>query len=485
MPPPDATARPPVKVRTGFLVALALAGLLGTEMVVGHWEETLRTDQREAVFLQAAQSRAMLESEINANVHLARGLVAFVRAMDPLNEEVLRPALRAIYEASAHSRNVGLAPGNELSFIYPLQGNEAALGLRYADVPEQWPSVERAMRIGQTVLAGPVRLAQGGYALINRTPVFLEDGAYWGMISMVINLDSVLDAAELTELAEKLRIGIAGDNASERVDWIFGDRGIDRGQALSMPIRVPGATWTLYAMPLEGWARFEVRLWLLRIALDAGFLALLVFVYVSRRGQRRMRLLSAQLQVANDELAASNEALEYLSRYDGLTNVANRRYFDQTLRRQAGICQRNGLLLTVMMIDLDHFKQINDNWGHAVGDACLVRVAALMTACLQRDEDFLARYGGEEFALLLVGLDAQRAESFAERLRGAVAGTLLEVPDSPRETVRPTVSIGLSCRVPLASEDPTRLCDEADEALYAAKKAGRNCVKSFQSLVAG
>jgi diguanylate cyclase len=173
------------------------------------------------------------------------------------------------------------------------------------------------------------------------------------------------------------------------------------------------------------------------------------------------------------ELEQANRLLERVSRTDALTGVANRRHFDERLQAAVMRARAAGRPLCVMLIDLDHFKRINDTLGHPVGDACLSEVARRIGPALGHPGALLARYGGEEFVALLPGLSLAAAQACAERLRAAIAA---EPVDSERGPVPVTASVGLSCRVPVSADEGAALLDEADQALYEAKRGGRNRV---------
>ncbi|GAA1210534.1 hypothetical protein GCM10009664_75610 [Kitasatospora gansuensis] len=131
------------------------------------------------------------------------------------------------------------------------------------------------------------------------------------------------------------------------------------------------------------------------------------------------------------------------------------------------------------MLDIDHFKQVNDDFGHLAGDDCLVSVAQVCADEIQRSGDLLARYGGEEFSVLLPATLEDGAVSMAERLRAAVAETSIHVvgSDSPMNL---SVSVGVATMTPAPGSRPAELIGQADEALYAAKKAGRNRVMVYR-----
>ena len=165
--------------------------------------------------------------------------------------------------------------------------------------------------------------------------------------------------------------------------------------------------------------------------------------------------------------------LQRLSRRDGLTGLLNRRALEEALTHQVGRSRRNGEAFCVLMLDADHFKQINDRFGHAVGDLALKHLAKLLRVHM-RDIDRVARFGGEEFLVLLPGLALADALPVAERLREIVASEPLPHADG---VIRLSVSIGMA-EWGGAQEDASRLVVRADTALYEAKRRGRDRVAS-------
>jgi diguanylate cyclase (GGDEF)-like protein len=158
---------------------------------------------------------------------------------------------------------------------------------------------------------------------------------------------------------------------------------------------------------------------------------------------------------------------------DGLTGAWNRKYLDERLRSEIAFAQRHRGALAVVLVDIDHFKKVNDTYGHLVGDEVLKATAGTMRAAI-RTEDLLARYGGEEFVVLARGLDLQSGVRLAERLRILAERNPVKLPD---QTVARTVSAGvatLECCG--AGADAERLLALADERLYSAKETGRNRV---------
>lgn len=180
---------------------------------------------------------------------------------------------------------------------------------------------------------------------------------------------------------------------------------------------------------------------------------------------------TAELEEANQELARRSDT-------DGLTGLANRRRFDEALLGELSRACRARQPLALIMIDVDHFKEFNDRYGHLAGDDCLRRVAGVLEAGVHRPGDLCARYGGEEFAVIAAASDAAGMAVLAERLRAGVEALGIPHAGSPAGVV--TASLGVALRVPDSNKAAERLIRMADEALYRAKAEGRNRVLMAQ-----
>jgi diguanylate cyclase (GGDEF)-like protein len=172
-------------------------------------------------------------------------------------------------------------------------------------------------------------------------------------------------------------------------------------------------------------------------------------------------------------LLASNRRLEDLAVTDGLTGLRNARYFHTRLAEEHAETERTGRPLAVVVLDLDHFKRVNDRYGHPVGDDVLVN-AARAIASVTRHGETAARVGGEEFALLLPDDTGRGAAEVAERVRRAIEESETPLPDQKSERVRITASAGVASTAELAGASVQELFRAADEALYRAKREGRN-----------
>ena len=184
--------------------------------------------------------------------------------------------------------------------------------------------------------------------------------------------------------------------------------------------------------------------------------------------------LESQVSQRTQELAMAARRLEALSTVDGMTGVANRRRFDETLQVEWGRATRDKRPLSVALIDVDWFKSYNDRYGHPAGDACLRQLARVFEAGVMRSGDLIARYGGEEFVLIAPDTDLNGIHTIARYLCQEVFALALEHEDSPYGRV--SVSIGVATAYPHQGSKPLQLVQHADAALYRAKQQGRHRV---------
>ena len=219
------------------------------------------------------------------------------------------------------------------------------------------------------------------------------------------------------------------------------------------------------ALVILGVAVARERYW---IGIAAIVLALIAYAI-------RSTALQTSFMRSQRELREAHDQLEKLARTDVLTGVANRRYFDMTLEAEWHRAASSGRPLSLLLIDVDHFKKLNDHYGHQAGDRCLREIALALSSAVVRSTDLLFRYGGEEFAAILVNADRAGAEVVAARMRSAVRD--LKIPHALADQGVVTVSIGFSIYLPPTDATQVCLVSAADRALYLAKTNGRDRVE--------
>lgn len=194
---------------------------------------------------------------------------------------------------------------------------------------------------------------------------------------------------------------------------------------------------------------------------------------LKRQLEREVDERTEELKSALEKLSEAHIILKELTTIDPVTGIRNRQYFDEAFDHEWRRAERQGYAITVILFDIDHFKDVNDNYGHLAGDECLAQVARDIDSMFNRPSDVVARYGGEEFVVILPYVEYDNALNLAEQVRLRIEAHEMEA-DGHRVSV--TVSAGVATARLADAPDPRELVGAADEALYKAKSAGRNRV---------
>ena len=297
-----------------FLVVM-VAGLYAGHLNRVVYDQAKRAD----VLAEVNLIRAKLEGNLNANIQLVRGLVATITTEPDMDQERFARLAANIFKENTQLRNVAGAPGMVVSLMYPMAGNEQALGLDYMSDKQQSGAALRARDTRRLVLAGPVELRQGGQGFIGRFPVYYgHDDApesFWGIVSAVIDVGQLYRDSGL--LSEDLRIDVAltGKDATGRHgELFFGDPEIVANRPVTVEVTLPSGSWQIAAVPKDGWTSVPPNAWLVRtLIVFAAFLVVVPIMIASHlvrerhrhyselsRSERQMRVLSRRLALALD-----------------------------------------------------------------------------------------------------------------------------------------------------------------------------------------
>lgn len=262
-------------------------------------------------------------------------------------------------------------------------------------------------------------------------------------------------------------------------DYQFDDRQLQRWEIPDARLPIPH---TVFMRKPSAWILYRWQI--VGVACLLALESLLIFVLLRSMRDRRRALadlaeehasLERRVEERTIALKAANEQLALLSFSDGLTHLANRRRFDELLEAEFLRLRRSRAPLSLIILDIDFFKNFNDTYGHVVGDDCLRRVGAQIRGAVSRAPDLAARYGGEEFAIVLPETGAQGALALAEQIRAGIAS--LEIPHAASSVAdHVTVSLGVVTVITRDMQSSTEVVALADEQLYLAKANGRNRV---------
>ncbi|MBN7819345.1 PAS domain S-box protein [Bowmanella yangjiangensis] len=238
--------------------------------------------------------RAQLEGTIISNVQVVRGLIAVIQTEPHINQQRFASIAQHLIGTHTELRNIGAAPDMVIRMIYPMEGNEKAIGLNYLTHPDQMQSAELAMKSGKMVLAGPIDLVQGGQAFISRIPVYIYDeqhqAHFWGLVSAVIDIEQVYKNSGLLDEKRHLQVLLSKDASLEDSGAVFfGSPDILTKHPIHMQVTLPESTWRIAAIPKDGWPTTADNAPEFRTILTVVGLVLFVFLYllVSLLNKRR------------------------------------------------------------------------------------------------------------------------------------------------------------------------------------------------------
>lgn len=365
-----------------------------------------------------------------------------------------------------------------VQYIEPLADNRAALGFDLASEESRFEALSQAGVSGEMVATAGIRLVQEpedqkGFLVF--APLYeiqpgpagpTAEANHYGFINGVFRVGELVKQAVGNELRTDLLLEVIDrTGGKETLLYRSGNPDAQKWQQddryRAGEFEIAGRQWTVEAVPSAALIR-EKRGVLPIFVSSAGIILVCVVVGYFLVGARR-----------NLQLSDAKATLERISLTDSLTGLANRRHFDVVLEQEVRRASREQTILSLVMIDIDFFKEYNDEYGHPAGDHCLRQVADILRGMAKRPGDLVARYGGEEFAIILPDTDNPGliAESCRKAIYDrAIPHMLSSVAD------RVTISLGVTTTAVANEVTPEELVDKADAALYEAKEVGRNRV---------
>ncbi len=305
-------------IRMGILAAAcALGGFLAEQYALRATETQARLETAE----ELGKLRVRLESSINADIQLIRGLISYVKARPNLSQSEFSAVAADLMEsAGGQVRNMALAKNLVISHVYPLEGNEKAIGLDYRKSPGQWREVQRTIKENIVVIAGPLDLVQGGVGIIARFPVFIfpegwQASELWGLVSTVIDFDAFVQNAGLSDYQEHYRLALIGRDGTGRSGEVFwGDPSVTDGDPVYLDVNLVSGTWVIAGEPMGGWPTRSGLLWLNVAGAVALFLLGATIIYANLRLDLETARSTELLKRARQEAEAAKDAAQQANR---------------------------------------------------------------------------------------------------------------------------------------------------------------------------
>ena len=294
--------------------------------MVVEWTENKRfiENQRRSFVEQLSTIRAKLEGHLNAELLLTRSIITEITIDTDITKDRFFKIAEQIFKASKHIRNIGLAKGTILTYVYPIKGNEKAIGLDYKKVPSQWPAVKRVIEKRKTVVAGPLNLVQGGIGIIGRSPIYtynVVSGSkdYFGVLSVVIDIPSLFEAAGLDDKDSLIKVSIRGkDGLGAKGEVFYGSKNLFLNNPVLMEVTLPGGNWLMAATPANGWEKTSPNIIYYRfVALVIG-IVILCLLFIQQREMNSRKKVEEEREELIKEL---REALSEVKQLSGLLPI--------------------------------------------------------------------------------------------------------------------------------------------------------------------
>lgn len=447
-----------------LVVALFIASALlyAVYLVVdSERQQKLEIEKRRASEHLSAM-RGQIEQRLQLNTLALRALRPEILWQDTPDRVRLQHIMDEFLGSNLDIMHVALAPDLIVKFVYPVEGNQSLIGFNYRLDSLQYAGILRAIAVKDVVLIGPLRLAQGPKALIARMPIFRDDRSLWGIASLVIDHTHLLEGVGFYQHPSySFALRQAPSAMPPNPDVFAGIDDLFTTDSLITDVTFPYGRWELAIYPRDGqWVAMTADFWL-HWAIGIGLTAVILSAFL-------------MLIFTQHRLRGAISTIAYQARYDGLTDLPNRNYFSEQLEADIRHAIRHQQKFALLVLDLDHLREINDVLGHEVGDALLQRVAERIRTSI-REDDLLARIGGDEFAIVLRDLnDPSEAEIRAK----AIMNDLLHTLDIEHNHINMTASTGIAM-FPHDGKEVQQLLKHAELAMYAAKSQGAMSVHFF------
>lgn len=438
------------RIYSFILGLIALTIVMSTYTILNHQQvKSIEQTNRLIALKELTSVTDSMERALNLNLQFVN-FYSFLIANDPdISEEYLIEISKRILKEHPSIQNIGLAPDGILSFIYPQQGNELAIGHNLLEDESREPFVTKAIENKTSTTQGPVEAIQGGLLIFNREAIFTkEDGKekFWGLSAISVDFNKLIKEVGLKPKMNGYLFALRATQLNDIDDFFWGNAEIFQKDALIKHVNLPSQTWEIAIYPTAGWVVNNSSL----DAISAFFYILSILAFVATY------LLSLNYR---EKVAASKQ--------DFLTGTFSKAAFLEYFSHKI----KNNKKHAVIIIDLNDFKNINDTLGHPVGDGVLIEVANRIEKLLNK-HDRVSRFAGDEYLIFLNNIkDNTEVDSVIASISNEVS--------KPMNIDNNKINIKIAAGGSLFPEDGTsfqELYEISDKRMYKNKEEMKNKV---------
>ncbi|MCW8955317.1 MAG: PAS domain S-box protein [Gammaproteobacteria bacterium] len=298
-------------ISASLFLVMIIAMVLYDAMTIKEFDK----DSRLYILDKTSQLKTNLQSALNSNMMLLQGVSSIVHSNPNISSKEFQTFAKHLIPASSSVRNVSIIPGMVIRQVFPVEGNESAIGFDLSIIPEQKNAIDYIKETGHQMISGPLQLVQGGTGIIGRSPIFLDDNErpasdkiFWGSVSIVIDFHQLLEQAQFTKFSDELSMALRGkDGRGASGKMMFGDASIFQFNPVLLDIHLPQGNWQIGAIPKAGWTQLPSSIWLSRIVSLTVTLLIITIVLLVIKYNRDRKL---SMQVLKREKDFSNAVLD-------------------------------------------------------------------------------------------------------------------------------------------------------------------------------
>lgn len=394
--------------------------------------------------LIATQEISQISTNIQTILNSNMQYVEFFDLLIQNNPHILKESIENyadnILEGNTIVNNISVAPNAIVEYIFPIEGNESAIGHDLLKDPERKEYIQRSIETRKAVSQGPVEAKQGGLKVFNRKSIFTNDNGvekFWGVVAIAIDFDKLLEKLELVPEKGEYLYSLNVNRTNSNENFVWGHDEIFNKDAITKNINFSGETWTIAIYPKKGWNNIEVTYQNIKYFLYIISIGIFILVY---------------------SCIYHYQQIKEAAKRDPLTGLYNKKYFENYVKKRI---KRNNKYHALLLIDLNKFKKINDTLGHPIGDKVLIEASNRLKAMIS-GHDKLGRIGGDEFILFVS--DVKDQELLFD-LMDSIKNKMKVLMEFEEHKIELTCSIGLA----ISNQDGTTYRDLykiADQHMY-------------------